>query len=194
MTTKIIRRMAAGLILALACGGWAGGAQAQTATVGEDVYLQDGVKQFDTKLKVQSGDRVRVTYLKVTVANAGTVTSAKLRLRCDGDGGSGVIRVYKGSHSNWTTTSLTAANAPAALTPQITQKDTTYVIGQDYDFDLSSMIKQDGTYTVVIKKDELGGDVAFSSSRGTVAPQVLITAASTTPPSDSSLPQIHSFM
>ena len=189
MSATILRRMAAGLVLALVCGG-AVGAQAQTASVVEDVYLENGVGKVDTKLKVQSGDRVRVTYLKVTVANAGTVKSAKLRLRCDGDGGSGVMRVYKGSHSNWTTTSLTAANAPAALTPQITQKDIAYVIGQDYDFDLSALITKDGTYTIIIKKDELGGDVAFSSTRGEVAPKLLIevgTAVNTT------VPQINQF-
>ena len=127
MVATILRRMTAGLILALVCGVWAGGAQAQTASVVEDVYLENGVRKVDTKLKVQTSDaRTRVTYLKVTVANAGTLKSAKLKMRCYLDGGSGVVRLYQGSHDNWSTGSITAATAPQPL-GQISQLNATYV-------------------------------------------------------------------
>ena len=163
------------------------------AAVVEDVYLENGVGKTESMLRVEtSATRTRVVYLKVTVANAGTLASAKLRLRCDGDDGSGVMRVYQGSHNNWTAGSITAATAPQRLA-QITQLNTKYVIGQDYDLDVSAFISKDGTYTLILTKDELGGDMAFSSSRGPVAPKLLIETAGITPPPDTSVPQINQF-
>ena len=77
----------------------------------DDAYLQGTTRFNDAYLKVEAGNRV--AYLKFNVSGlSGSVGSATLQLRENGDLGSGTLRVYRGSHNSWTETSLTTANAP----------------------------------------------------------------------------------
>ena len=69
----------------------------------DDAYLQGTTRFNDAYLKVEAGNRV--AYLKFNVSGlSGSVGSATLQLRENGDLGSGTLRVYRGSHNSWTET------------------------------------------------------------------------------------------
>ena len=79
-----------------------------------DAYLESGKPFNNGLLKVEAGRRISYLRFNVIGLNGRPVTSAKLRLGVDTDPGSGTLRAFKGAHSDWTETTLTSSNAPAA--------------------------------------------------------------------------------
>lgn len=136
----------------------------------EDVYLNSGVRNTTNPLRVESGRRK--IFLKFNVTQS-MVNSARLRLRVDGDAGHGNIKVFGGSHSNWTRNTITSTNAPseAVLAGQLNR---TYTVGTTYEIDVSNLVKSAGTYTLIITQDAGGNDVGFASSSTAFVPQLIL--------------------
>lgn len=137
----------------------------------DDVFIGSGVPYNRNPIRVEYGKRK--IYLKFNVANVAFFNSAKLRLKCEGDAGMGNVKIAKGSHNNWTEKTITNSSAPMVANP-ITAINKTYSIGSTYDFDISSAVKANGTYTFVITMDAGGNDAGFSSKEGSFAPQLII--------------------
>lgn len=77
-----------------------------------DAYLEGSNRLNNNFLKVEQG--ARVGYLKFDLSSiTGNITSAEFRFRVDGDAGSGMAEIYKGTTTSWTETNLSTSNAPA---------------------------------------------------------------------------------
>jgi hypothetical protein len=151
----------------------------RTASVGtlsfqptDDAYLQGTTRFNDNYLKVEAG--YRVSYLKFSVSGlSGTVQNATLRLQENGDPGTGTLRVFRGSHNNWTETTLSIANAPLG-TGQLGSFTGTVVSGQIVSIDITPLITGNGTYSVILMKDVGGNDIWFGSQESPRKPQLVI--------------------
>ncbi|VGO17556.1 hypothetical protein PDESU_06153 [Pontiella desulfatans] len=156
--------------------------ETKTFNVVHDAYIQ-GTTPFNTsELKIEANNRV--AYLQFDVSGiSDDVVSAQLSLTCAGDAGSGTIRLYKGSHNTWTETTLTDANKPATGA-EVGSMSGSFALGTTYEFDVTSLLDGDGTYTLVAKMDSGGNDAWFSSKEGATAPKltVVYNKGSTTPP------------
>lgn len=141
----------------------------------DDAYLEAGARKNDEylKLRVRTAP-IREIYMKFPAVDA---QEAILTLTCVNDPGSGLIKVYKGSHNSWTQTSLTDSNKPEK-NDLISQMDTTYEVGNEYSFDVTSAF--DGGETTLILEMEDGNDVSFSSSEGDHAPRLEVNRHCTT--------------
>ena len=138
----------------------------------DDAYLQGTTRFNDAYVKVEAGNRV--SYLKFNVSGlSGSVGSATLQLRENGDVGSGTLRVYRGSHNSWTETSLSTANAPGE-NGQLGTFTGAVSGGQAVSVDVSSLITGDGIYSVIVKMDAGGNDIWFGSEESTRKPQLII--------------------
>jgi hypothetical protein len=142
-----------------------------------DAFLENGVVRNIETIKVQnSTSRVRESYLKFSVSGIddGMVESAKLKITCANDPGNGKLNVYLGSHNDWNEQNL--ANATPAKDVLVDDMDSVYTSGEEYVFDVSSVISADGEYTFVISMDSGGNDVSFHSFEGSVPPVLEITS------------------
>jgi hypothetical protein len=136
----------------------------------DDAYLENGVLNNNTLLKIESGRRV--SYLKFNVSGlSGDLVSARLSMKVSQDGGSGTISFYKGSHNNWTESTLSSATAPAKGT-KVGELTGIYAVGSVYSADLASLIagQGDGIYSLVAEMASGGNDAWFSSSEGAYQP------------------------
>jgi hypothetical protein len=141
----------------------------------EDAYLQGTTRFNDSTLKVDAG--YRVSYLKFAVSGlSGAVQSATLRLQENGDIGSGTLRVLRGSHNNWTETTLTTANAPGE-NGQVGRFTGGVAAAQVVNINVTPLVTGNGTYSVVLKHDAGGNDVWFGSGESTRKPQLIIATS-----------------
>lgn len=144
-------------------------------TVAHDAYIQGTTPYNTAELKVESPNRV--AYFKFDVSGiTDDVLSAKLALRCAGDAGSGTIRLYAGSHNNWTETTITDANKPTTGS-EVGSRNGTFSTGTTYEFEVKDLLDGagDGTYTLIAQMDSGGNDAWFSSKEGAVAPKLIVT-------------------
>ncbi|MDO6761498.1 DUF5060 domain-containing protein [Tamlana sp. 2_MG-2023] len=127
-----------------------------------DAYIQNSASFNNNDLKVEKG--VRTAYLLFDTDGLDSYTqSIQLDLTVGDDAGSGELKVYKGNHTNWTETAITAANAPTKgyLLGSI---DETYQKGNTYSITLDiSKITIGEPLTLIIEQTS-GNDVWFSSS------------------------------
>jgi hypothetical protein len=110
------------------------------------------------------------TYLKFDVNTTGAPTSAKLR-----------VYVYSGSNdgpalytagNDWTETGLTWNNRPVRTTTPI--EDKVKVLTESWmEFDVTSLISSNGTYTFVLATNNADGINAYSKE-GTIKPELVI--------------------
>jgi ferric-dicitrate binding protein FerR (iron transport regulator) len=138
-----------------------------------DAY-QDGTRLMaDRFLKVQ-GER-RTAFLKFTVRKAGQVLAARLRMTQMVDSGGGTLRFWEGSHNDWSEETLSPANMPGPLR-QVGRRVGWVALGQTVEVDISSLIHQDGTYTLVVTLDETeGNDIWFGSRESPTPPELILT-------------------
>lgn len=138
------------------------------ATVQGTAGINDGV------IKVQTSGPVRTGYFKFDVSgiDSGDILGAKLRLTVSEDAGSGTLNLYQGTTNSWSETNINSTNAPGqgALIDSV---GGTHSLGQVVEFDLSSAITGNGTYTFVLKHGG-GNDVWFSSKEGSAAPELVV--------------------
>jgi hypothetical protein len=147
----------------------------------DDAYLQGTTRFNDAHLKVAAG--YRVSYLKFNVSGlSGPVQSAKLLLHENGDIGSGTLRVHRGSHNNWTETTLTAASAPIA-SGQVGLFTGAVTSAQTLSIEVTPLITGNGTYSVVLLQDAGGNDIWFGSEESPRKPQLIVKTSGGSAPS-----------
>lgn len=79
----------------------------------KDVYLSNGSPQNDQRLRLEVENRNRESFVMFDLTSIpGTITGLELKLTQVDEAGSGTLRVYKGSHNNWTETTLSNSNKP----------------------------------------------------------------------------------
>lgn len=135
----------------------------------DDAYLQAGTRFNDQHLKVEAGSRV--AYLRFVVEGVAGSVATKLRLVEKGDTGSGTLRVWLGSHSNWSETNLQSSNAPlkASLIGAFEGAITT---GQQIEINLEPVAN--GVHTFIVEQDAGGNDVWFGSKESQSPPALRI--------------------
>lgn len=126
-----------------------------------DAYLQGAGTLFNTtELRVEVNNRVG--YLMYDLSNIqGTVTSAELQMTVGTDAGSGRIMFEKGATNNWTETTLSNTNKPAAagLLGELTQG--AYTVNTTYTWPLNG-ITVGGDFSIIMTHTS-GNDVSFKS-------------------------------
>jgi hypothetical protein len=123
-------------------------------------------------MKVEAGNRI--SYLKFNISGlSGIVRRATLQLQESGDVGTGTLRVYRGSHNNWTETTLSSANAPIE-NGQVGVFTGAISTNQFVDIDITPLITGNGIYSIVIKMDTGGNDVWFGSEESEFKPSLSI--------------------
>jgi hypothetical protein len=145
----------------------------------DDAYLRGGRGFNSSTLRVKAGRRI--SYLKFKVRGlSGSVQSATLRLQEHGNRGKGTLRVYRGSHNNWTESNLSHATAPAE-SGQVGVYTGRIRTGQVVNIDVTPLVTGNGTYSVILKQDAGANDVWFGSDETTRGPQlnILTTGGST---------------
>ncbi|WP_282079954.1 DUF7594 domain-containing protein [Aquimarina algiphila] len=141
----------------------------KTTTSSQDAYLQGSTRFNTADLRVESGNRV--SYIKFTApSTTEKVTGVKLELTVSTDNGNGLIEIFKGSSNNWTEGNLSNSNKPAEGT-KIGSLNTTYSVGQSYQWDLSGIAP--GETVSLIVKQTGGNDVSFYSKEGATAPKLI---------------------
>ena len=143
-----------------------------TLQIIEDAYLEKGNRKNDASLKVEDGNRI--SYLKVDVKDATKIESATLSLTVKGDPGNGTIRLFAGSHSNWTEGNLSTSNAPTKGI-LLSSANKSFAEGSKHNFDITKLMTSNGAKTIIIEMDAGGNDVWFSSTEGSAKPVVNIT-------------------
>ena len=122
-------------------------------------------------LKVEG--KKRASYLKFVVPTGGEILGAKLRLTQSVDAGSGMLRVWAGSHSNWQEHALTVESLPERGA-QIAERQGWVGHDQIVELDVSSLVSESGTYTLIVSLDEAGSNDIWFSSKGSQNPPELI--------------------
>ncbi|MBF0199446.1 MAG: FecR domain-containing protein [Planctomycetes bacterium] len=141
----------------------------------DDAYIENNRKYNNRNLKVEGGKRD--IYLRFEVNSVGPIQKAILQLTQDIDIGQGTLRFYAGSHSGWSENSLGRDGAPRKK-ELITKRKGGVYRKETISVDLSSHIKGDGAYTIIVSLDEaLARDIWFSSKEGPAPPKLLLTPA-----------------
>jgi hypothetical protein len=138
----------------------------------DDAYL-DGTTRFnDQYLRIRGN--TRVSYLKFSVTGlSGTVQNATLRLQENGNTGSGTFRFHRGSHNNWTETTLSTVNAPST-DGEVGSFTGVISSGLILHTEITPLIVGDGTYSIIINQDAGGNDVRFGSKESSRKPRLTI--------------------
>ncbi|WP_231617430.1 DUF5060 domain-containing protein [Novipirellula aureliae] len=139
----------------------------------DDVCIEGTKVINDQHLKVEGKRRTSLIQFDLQGLPP-NILDAKLRLTGGGDAGGGTLRVFRGAHSDWNSNTLTKESAPkpnelvGELTGNVGQ-------GESVTIPVTSMIKGDGTYTLVVTLDEGGNDIWFVASGSEEGPELLIT-------------------
>lgn len=147
-------------------------AKTVTLTPVQDAYLDDG-KRYNTKdLRVENNHRV--SYIMFDLRNVtGSISKATLKLAVNGDPGNGTIKIYQGSHHNWTESNLSESNKPATRNLLGSLKSN-FPSGSTHTLSLTGL-SSGGKVTLVIKHSS-GNDIAFSSVEGSSKPTLVVTS------------------
>ena len=139
----------------------------------DDVYLEGFESKSNHYLKVE-GNR-RVAFLKFRLQNLpAKILDAHLRLKVAGDTGSGTLRAFIGSHSDWTVETLNKSKAPWPR-KQIASKKVSPSVGDIVTIPVLAMFPGEEDCTLILKLDAGGNDIWFGSSRSENAPELVIT-------------------
>ena len=145
----------------------------------QDAYLQDGTRFNDNFLKVKPDSRV--SYLKFEVTGlADPLKSATLQLQENGNNGNGTLRVFRGSHNNWTERNLSVLNAPTE-DGQVGTFTGAVNSAEIIRIDVTPLITVDGTYSIIVKQDAGGDSITFGSSESSREPLLIIETSNVGP-------------
>lgn len=127
-----------------------------------------------TQIRVERGNASRTGFFKFDLSGiTGPVTAAELRLRCEGDGGSGPMRLYTASHNNWAEDNT--GQLPTVLA-RIGELNQTYQVGNWYTWTLDDhVITGTGTYAFILQHEQSGSDAWFGSRESGSAPVLMVT-------------------
>ena len=141
----------------------------------EDAYVKQK-KATDnygssSDLRVRSSSTKEInSYLKFTVSGVGSVTNATVKVwSVNVNMG---VDVYQSASTTWSEGSITWNTAPGSTGGSL---DNVTVTTGWTEFDVTSLVSGDGTYSFVLKGDLNKGSRDFSSSEGANAPVLSVT-------------------
>lgn len=139
----------------------------------DDLTLDNGISdQQHDRLKVE-GKR-RTVYLRFEIPDLAGIQSAKLRLKQDVDSGSGTLRFFVGSHSDWNEQDLNADTAPQARN-EVAQHRGVVGGGEVVEVEIDASHLRPGPLTIVMTLDATGeNDIWFSSRESDSPPELVI--------------------
>ncbi|MCG8697454.1 MAG: fibronectin type III domain-containing protein, partial [Bacteroidales bacterium] len=145
-----------------------------------DAFLQ-GKKGYNINL-IRVEPKKRTGYMMFDLSSIdGTITSAKLKLKCTSDAGSGNIKINLGKTNNWTEKNLTVKNKPAAGV-QLATMNKAYKVGTVYTWNLNAASLNSGGKVSLVVTQVSGNDAAFGSKENAANKPVLeITYTSNRP-------------
>jgi hypothetical protein len=139
----------------------------------DDAYIEGANVFSNQHLKVE-GKR-RITLIKFELQGLPpNILDAQLRLTGGADPGSGTLRVFRGSHSDWTGTTLKKNEAPT-LGELLATQSVKIAQGDSVTIPVLPMISGDGTYTLIVTLDDGGNDIWFCATGTEHGPELLIT-------------------
>ncbi|MEO6577742.1 MAG: DNRLRE domain-containing protein, partial [Candidatus Limnocylindria bacterium] len=158
-----------------------GGGGTLTLTPTDDTYVDSGaatsVKGNGVDLRVRSSSRQLHTYLKFSVAGAGSVSNAKLRLwvtDASTDGGS----LYLVPDSSWSESSMSWSNKKP-ISGTVIASAGAVAVGTWAEFDVSSIVTGDGTYSfALISSASNVARYASSEASAATRPQLVVSGGS----------------
>ncbi len=176
--------LVAGLVFVLP-SGYTVKAQTTTKIISPsaDAYVlaSSPTTNFGTKtnLRVDNSPITR-SYLRFVVSglNGAPVTSAKLRIYANSSDPTG-FTVHSLSNNTWTESGITYKNAPAPGTSLATSPKV--VAGQWIEVNISSYIKAQGTYNLVLTINNSTNTSLGARESGAHAPQLLVTYGTAAP-------------
>ncbi len=153
--------------------------QTVTLPVINDAYLQGTTNFNNNVLKIQQIGTVRVGYLMFDLSGVnGTITSAELKMTCNGDGSSSAmnIKVDKGNSSNWNESNLSSSNKPSA-TDALGNINGSWSIGTRYTWVLDeTKLSGGGNLSLILSSTSGGSDAWFASDENSVTgPELVVT-------------------
>lgn len=139
----------------------------------------------DTYLKIQDGSSTRRAFLQFDASDLnGTVSSVTLKLTNRTNYGTPELRVYEGSHNNWTEDTLDGTNNNVPSTGTLWGSyDSAIAENEQVSIDLGTSISSSGVYTLII--EALQSDDAWFNSKdyGSGAPVLeIVTSGDTKAP------------
>jgi hypothetical protein len=138
----------------------------------DDAYLYEGRRVDDLYLCVEGGHRV--VHLRFDVPNMEMIQTARLQLTQMRDAGRGTLHFYQGSHADWTEQDRRVKGAPEVLR-EIARHTGVVGLEQRVEVDVLDLIKQAGSYTIIVTLDSSGtDDIAFGSKESPVGPKLII--------------------
>ena len=157
-------------------------ATAKTFHPSADAYVMQSspTSNYGTAANLRvDGSPILRSYLRFTVSglSGAAVQSAKLRLYANSTAGG--LSVNGLANNSWTETGLTFANAPAPGNAIKTSAAATG--GQWLTIDISSYVKAEGTYNLVLTPIDATNFSLGARETGANAPQLVITTASVVP-------------
>lgn len=145
----------------------------RSITAAESAYLEGDKAIAGKSLKIDH--KRRTTFIKFDLKNVpSTILDAKLRLTGGQDSGRGKVRVFRGSHSDWESHTLSKNSAPKPG-EQLGIQDANVSSGDAFTIPITNLLKGDGSYTLIVTLDKGGNDIEFRSSGSASSPELLVT-------------------
>ncbi len=139
----------------------------------DDVYVEGNGVFSNEHLKVER--KRRISFIKFELKGLpAKVLDAQLRLTGGVDGGGGMLKVFRGSHSKWSGATMKKAEAPAAG-QLVGQKSVNVSQGDVVMIPVLGMLKGDGVYTLVVMLDAGNSDIWFKAKESGAGPELVIT-------------------
>ena len=125
-----------------------------------DAYLENGERFNDEIIRLEPD--LRTSYLMFDLSELkGKLENAELVLTVTDDAGDGIIRVYKGSHNDWTEENISVENAPK-LESVISTLSGSYLLGMTETLNLAKAYLDSDKLSIVLRQ-ETGNDIALAS-------------------------------
>ncbi|MEO1060764.1 MAG: hypothetical protein AAFZ07_05050 [Actinomycetota bacterium] len=142
----------------------------------DDAYLENGRGIDREVLRVETGTRERVTYLRFDVGDTDLTAGARLALTVADDPGAGTLTVHQGSSTGWSEADLGAANAPTAGAV-LGSTSGTFTEGATIEIDLAPTTADGGLLELVVRTDSGGSrDASFHSAETDDGPVLTVGA------------------
>ena len=153
-----------------------GGTVVTSFTPTDDAYVRSdrASRNFGSAadLRVRKGNRTLTTYLKFNVTGlAGTVTSAKIRLKVN-DGSTDGGMIFEAADT-WDENTVTFNTAPPVIGPVLSSLGN-LAVGSVAEYDVTAAISSDGVYSFCISSNS-NDRLTFSSKEGATVPELVIS-------------------
>ncbi len=139
-----------------------------------DAYIQDGEGFNGSLMRVQPD--LRTSYLMFDLSTIdGELENVELQLTVVGDSGDGTVKIYTGSHNEWSEEEISVANAPTVM-DEVETLSKTYQLGSVEKIKVENELLGNDKISFVLTQEQ-GNDIALASKENTAqnGPKLKIT-------------------